>query len=109
MSATAPGVIVCDLNLPDMSGLDLCRYIKDDDFLKRITVILVSNRSGLQYRLQGFLAGAQRFLCRPYDIGEITDCVEFYAGNVKHSTFSISLADEVVPDSQEGYTEASLV
>jgi CheY-like chemotaxis protein len=42
-----PNVIVLDIGLPGMSGLDLCRSIKANDDLKRIPVVFLTGRESL--------------------------------------------------------------
>ena len=42
-----PNVIVLDIGLPGMSGLDLCRSIKTKDHLKRIPVVFLTGRESL--------------------------------------------------------------
>ncbi len=54
-----PVVIVVDLNLPDVSGLDVCRQIKDSD--PRVKVIVISARIDEAIRDEALAAGASGF------------------------------------------------
>ena len=54
-----PVVIVVDLNLPDVSGLDVCRQIKDSD--PRVKVVVISARIDEAIRDEALAAGASGF------------------------------------------------
>ena len=58
-----PDVILLDLGLPDMDGLELCRYVREasDAF-----IIIVSGRTSEEDRLAGFAAGADDYLTKPF-------------------------------------------
>ena len=54
-----PVVIVVDLNLPDVSGLDVCRQIKDSN--PRVKVVVISARIDEAIRDEALAAGASGF------------------------------------------------
>jgi DNA-binding response OmpR family regulator len=61
-----PDVIVLDSYLPDLSGLGLCRLIRETPALARTPVILVSAQASEIDRVMAFEAGADDFLPKPY-------------------------------------------
>jgi DNA-binding response OmpR family regulator len=61
-----PDVIVLDSYLPDLSGLGLCRLIRETPLLERTPVILVSAQASEIDRVLAFEAGADDFLPKPY-------------------------------------------
>ncbi|MFA6002628.1 MAG: response regulator [Elusimicrobiota bacterium] len=69
-----PSVIVVDVRLPDMNGLDLCRRIRHLAALRGIPVILISAASRYndpRDRVEGLLAGAAAFLPKPITIEDL--------------------------------------
>ena len=60
-----------DLTLPDMSGLDLTRQLRDDPQLHSLPVIVVSAESRPQRIDECFDAGASQFLTKPLDIAQL--------------------------------------
>jgi len=62
-------VIVLDLNLPGMDGLDILKEIRSADAEQRI--IIVSARAAFQHRIAGLDLGANDYLIKPFDFGEL--------------------------------------
>jgi len=75
-----PDVIVSAGRLPDCSGLELCRWVKSRELLKRVPVMIVSDRPEIPHRLSAFLAGAQKYLCRPFRNDDFIESIHFLAG-----------------------------
>ena len=67
-----PDVIVLDSYLPDLSGLGLCRLIRETPLLERTPVILVSAQASEIDRVLAFEAGADDFLPKPYYAPELS-------------------------------------
>jgi two-component system phosphate regulon response regulator PhoB len=67
-----PDVILLDGFLPDLSGLGLCRLIRETPALARTPVILVSAQSSEIDRVLAFEAGADDFLAKPYYAPELS-------------------------------------
>ena len=67
-----PDVIVLDSYLPDLSGLGLCRMIRETPLLQRTPVILVSAQASEIDRVLAFEAGADDFLPKPYYAPELS-------------------------------------
>jgi CheY-like chemotaxis protein len=65
--ASTPGVILLDLNLPGMSGLDLLEKIKDNDNLKTIPVVILTTSSGEADRMTAYQHYANSYLVKPID------------------------------------------
>ena len=63
-----PQLVVLDLQLPDMSGYQLCQLFKKDPSLRRVPVVMVSGRfTEPQDRIQGFELGADDYFAKPFD------------------------------------------
>lgn len=63
-------VIVLDLMLPGMDGLALCRKLREDA-LKNTPVLMLTARDTLTDKLDGFRAGADDYLVKPFSLREL--------------------------------------
>ena len=61
-------VVLLDLGLPDIDGIDVCRAIRD---VSEVPVIVVSARGEIDDRILGLHCGADDYLVKPYDVGEL--------------------------------------
>jgi adenylate cyclase len=66
-----PDLIVHDIMLPDITGLDVCALVKRDRRLRRIPFILLTARSQPQDRLTGAALGADAYLNKPFNPDEL--------------------------------------
>jgi len=60
-------LITMDIDLPDMTGFDVCAQLKQDFRLHRTPIIFVSGRPSEEDRRRGFEAGAADFIVKPFD------------------------------------------
>lgn len=61
-----PDLILSDVMMPGMSGSALCSAVKSDPQLHSIAVVLLTARSGPEAALEGFAAGADEFVEKPF-------------------------------------------
>lgn len=61
-----PDLVILDVMLPSMSGLDVCRALHEEQDSGRIPVILLTARSGEEDAKAGYEAGADRYLTKPF-------------------------------------------
>ena len=64
-------LVVLDLMLPDISGLEICRYIRRDSALSRIPVIMLTAKGEEVDRIVGFELGADDYVTKPFNIREM--------------------------------------
>jgi CheY-like chemotaxis protein len=62
-----PDVILMDMQLPDMSGLDILKQLQTDPLLKDIPVLVVSGDAFKEVRDAAFFSGAKEFIIKPVD------------------------------------------
>jgi two-component system phosphate regulon response regulator PhoB len=66
-----PVLVLLDLMLPDMSGLDICRHIKAAPRLSAIPVIILTARNEEIDRVVGFEVGADDYVVKPFSVREL--------------------------------------
>jgi DNA-binding response OmpR family regulator len=66
-----PALVVLDLMLPQMSGLDLCRAIKGDARTREVVVVILSARTDEIDRVIGFELGADDYVIKPFSPREL--------------------------------------
>ena len=64
---TIPDVIVCDVNLPGLSGLEVATALKGDWRTSHIPLVLLSARSAPEQQVEGVQAGADLYLTKPFN------------------------------------------
>ncbi len=69
-----PDLIVLDIMLPGVGGLDVLRQIRADAALAAIPVVVITAWSHLES--QAWSAGADRFVSKPFDLDKLTLAVE---------------------------------
>ena len=62
-----PDLVISDIVMPEMDGYELCRKIKDDDDLKGIPVLLLTQLTEPEDIINGLECGADNFVTKPYD------------------------------------------
>ena len=63
--AEEPDVILMDIMMPKMNGIDACRQLKNDPRTEHIPIVLVTALNEREDRLRGLGAGADDFLTKP--------------------------------------------
>jgi len=62
-----PDIVVCDVNMPVMNGIELCRKIKNDARTRHTPVILLTAVAGEEQQLPGIEAGAADYMAKPFN------------------------------------------
>ena len=60
-----PDLIVSDIVMPEISGLELCQTLKSEAPTSHIPILLISGKSSEEYQLQAIAAGADDFFQKP--------------------------------------------
>lgn len=71
-----PDVVVLDINLPDGSGLDFCRKVREHKSLFATPVIMLTAQGKIEEKVSGFEAGADQYLVKPVDMKELVCWVQ---------------------------------
>jgi two-component system KDP operon response regulator KdpE len=68
IAVTAPDVIVLDLGLPDLDGMDIIRAVRGH---ARIPIVVLSGRAGSGDKVDALDAGADDYVTKPFDVSEL--------------------------------------
>src|SRR5437764_7713815 len=71
-----PDLILLDINMPEMSGYEVCEQLKADDNLKRIPVIFISALTEQLDKVKAFAIGGVDYLTKPFQMEELHARVE---------------------------------
>ena len=66
-----PDLMVLDIMMPELNGLQLCRIARADPTMKEIPIIFLSARGEAEDRVQGLETGADDYLSKPFNTNEL--------------------------------------
>lgn len=66
-----PDLIIFDIMMPELSGLQLCRMTRLDPIMKQVPIICLTARGEENDRIQGLEAGADDYVSKPFNIKEL--------------------------------------
>lgn len=101
-----PDIVVSDVMMPGMDGFSLCRKIKEDASMNHIPVILLTARDDADSQVEGYAAGADGYLAKPFDFEMLLSIVcsqlknrervksRYRGEEVSHLASAVSNADE---------------
>ena len=71
-----PELILLDVHLPDMSGLDVCRALRRMEQFARTTIVMLTAATQVDDIARGFAAGATHYLTKPFSPLHLLSLVE---------------------------------
>lgn len=66
-----PTVIILDVELPNLTGYEVCKMLRNDQSTMHIPLLFLSSRSSLNERLKGYSVGADDYLVKPFSSEEL--------------------------------------
>ena len=66
-----PDLMLLDIMMPELSGIQLCRIIRADPITKEIPIIFLSARGEVEDRIKGLEAGAEDYISKPFNTNEL--------------------------------------
>jgi DNA-binding response OmpR family regulator len=71
-----PDLIIADLSLPKLDGIELIQRVKESGFFRNIPIIIVSNKENSTDRIKCLKLGAADYIVKPYDPEDLLICIE---------------------------------
>ena len=71
LTKNKPNLVILDLMLPGVSGLDVCRELRSDDNFNDIAVVMLTAKSEEIDRIVGFELGADDYVTKPFSVREL--------------------------------------
>ncbi|MBW4563070.1 MAG: response regulator [Mojavia pulchra JT2-VF2] len=72
LTASAPNLLILDLEMPDFNGLDLCQVVRSDCKWHSLPIIFWSAHTEAKHIDQAFAAGADDYICKSTKVTELT-------------------------------------
>jgi two-component system response regulator MprA len=105
-----PDAVVLDIAMPDIDGLEMCRRLRASG--NRVPVLMLTARDAVSDRIDGLDAGADDYLVKPFDVGELKarlrallrrtgsegdpDAISFEELRLDNARHGVSVGDEFV-------------
>ena len=64
-------LVISDVMMPEMDGLQLLRRIKDNPTISQLPVIMLTSKAEVEYKLEGLKSGADAYIAKPFDMEEL--------------------------------------
>jgi DNA-binding response OmpR family regulator len=101
LKVNIPDLIVLDIMLPDMSGYDICKFIKNHKQYASIKIIMLSAKGEIIDKVLGLELGAEDYLAKPFSPKELVARVRavLRRGDLKEDNSDIIKVGDIVLDS----------
>lgn len=68
-----PCIILLDLNMPGMNGIDFLKIVKQDDSLKMVPIVVLTTSIAVQDRVESFKLGVAGYMIKPIDYSHLVE------------------------------------
>jgi len=75
-------VVLCDMNMPDMTGLQLLQHLRADAQHHRIGFVMTSGEDTGEMIQEAWHHGMDQFLPKPFEMDSLITCLEGVAGRI---------------------------
>ncbi|NJK98938.1 MAG: response regulator [Bacteroidales bacterium] len=94
-----PDMIITDIMMPEMDGIELTSLLKQDNDTNHIPVILLTARSSHEAKIQGLDSGADDYICKPFSPDELLRKINNILETRKH--FKEKYRKEIILEPKE--------
>lgn len=99
MAESPPHVVLLDVMMPGMSGLEVCRWVRSRPAVQHAYIIFLTAKSQVGDRVDGLDAGADDYIVKPFDLNELLARVR--AGERRYRNLCV-LKEQAVRDALTG-------
>ena len=71
IAGNPPEIILLDINMPKVNGIEICRQVKNNPELRHIPIIFLSAFDDIETKEEGFAAGAEDYVTKPFHPEEV--------------------------------------
>lgn len=103
-----PDLIILDVNMPGMSGFEVCKIIKSDAKLAHIPVLMLTAQSDVESRVTGLGLGADDYIGKPFSPRELAARVEARI-RAKSENDNLRRTQEIIRQTFERYVSPNVV
>ncbi|SMD05500.1 two-component regulator propeller domain-containing protein [Pedobacter nyackensis] len=115
LNKTIPNLIISDVMMPDMNGLELCRTVKQTPALAQIPFVILSARGSEDNKAEGYELGADAYIPKPFQINyllvRIRKLLDYQArmdSLIKDQHITNQFMDADIADTDKKFLEALL-
>lgn len=63
-----PDIILSDIMMPEMNGLELCKRVREDALISHIPIVLLTAKTDMESKISGYEYGADDYVSKPFDL-----------------------------------------
>jgi cyclic di-GMP phosphodiesterase len=109
VAAAAPDVVLLDVNMPGLSGFDVCRQLRRETATRLIPIVFITDSNAREERIHGLDAGADDFLTKPINTQELLARVRSLVRRKQYtddldSAASIIMTLSTMVETRDGYS-----
>ncbi|MCD6579471.1 response regulator [bacterium] len=71
-----PDLIVMDIVMPVMNGIEAIKILKNLEITKKIPILILTGQNSKEEILEGFNAGADEYICKPFKFNELISTIK---------------------------------
>jgi PAS domain S-box-containing protein len=71
LATAVPDILITDVMMPHLNGLQLCQRIRAEERWRQIPVIMLSAKAAVDNRIEGLKAGADDYMAKPFSVPEL--------------------------------------
>ncbi|MBL8160356.1 MAG: response regulator [Anaerolineae bacterium] len=106
--AQMPDMVILDVNMPGMTGFEVCAALKSDDKLKHIPILMLTAQTDVESKVTGLGLGADDYLGKPFSPRELAARIDARLRN-KAETDELRRTKELIKQTFERYVPSSVV
>ncbi len=63
-----PDIIISDIMMPEVDGLELCKLVREDELISHIPIILLTAKTDIESQISGYNYGADDYISKPFEL-----------------------------------------
>ncbi len=91
-----PGLIILDILLPDLDGLEVCNRLRSNPTTRDIPILMLTAKDDVRDRVTGLQQGADDYLAKPFDFDELVARIRAILRRARHALGQNGDGDEQI-------------